>query len=390
MELADGLFRQHHREILATLVRLLGPRHFALAEDVAQEALVRALEVWPFSGVPSNPKAWLIQTAKHKAIDRLRRERRLEPGIEDSVAALFERPAAEYRDDLLAMIFLCCHPSLTIENQVALTLQAVCGLNAREISQAFLLPESTVAQRLVRAKRALAGQTFALPARPAERAGAVLAVIYLLFNEGHASVRIDLCEEAIALAREFAAHPSTRGPAVDALLALMLFQSSRLDAREPMLTLAEQDRSRWNRARIAEAYALFERSLQGDVLTRYHVEAAIAAEHARAPSVAETDWAMIVAQYDRLMALEPGPAAALNRAIAIGLRDGPEAGLVELRRLTGLARHHRYHAALGEFLRRSGQADAARTAWATAEGLAADPRDRAFYAARAPMIKGQP
>lgn len=379
----EAHFRRHHREILATLVRLFGPRSFDMAEDVAQEALVRALEVWPFSGVPKNPAAWLIQAAKRKAIDRLRRERREAP--EDLAAAVFDRPRAAFADDQLAMIFLCCHPALALENQVALTLQAVCGLNAKEIAQAFLLPEPTVAQRLVRAKRALAEERFELPRQLADRLGAVLAVLYLLFNEGHATVRTDLCEEALALARELAQDPRTAQPAVHALLALMLFQASRLDAREPLLSLAQQDRTRWNRERIGEAYAWFERSFAGGVLTRYHLEAAIAAEHARAPSFEATDWAMIAAQYDRLAQLDAGPAARLNRAIAIGLRDGAGAGLRELRALEGFDQHHRYWASVAYF----STGPEAAAAWSRARALAMNPRDRDFLDARLRMIKGE-
>jgi RNA polymerase sigma-70 factor (ECF subfamily) len=266
-----------------------------------------------------------------------------------------------------------------------LTLQAVCGLNAREIAQAFLLPEPAVAQRLVRAKRALAGERFELPAQLEHRLGAVLAVLYLLFNEGHAAVRIDLCEEALALARELATDPRTARPPVHALLALMLFQASRLDAREPLLSLEQQDRTRWNRQRIGEAFTWFERSLAGPALTRYHLEAAIAAEHARAPSFRATDWAMIAAQYDRLVALEPSPAARLNRAIALGLRDGAAAGLAELRALAGLDGHHRYWASIAYF---SEGAEAA-AAWSRARALAMNPRDREFLELRLAMIEGK-
>jgi len=316
----------HWRDVVATLTRLYGPRHLDLIEECAQDALLRALELWPYHGEPQNPTAWLIQTAKHKLIDRLRRER----NVELTAAAATASPMEEMPipDDRLAMIFLCCHPSLAPETQIALTLQAVCGLNARQIGEAFLLPEATIAQRLVRAKRQLRQQqpAFELPADLDSRLPAVLTVVYLLFNAGYTTAqRLDLCEEAIYLAELLATTGHADALALAALLAL---QSSRLPARAELL--AQQDRSLWNQARLAQGLRYFQASLQQS-LSRYHVEAAIAVEHAVAPSFEVTNWPLIVSHYDDLLRLAPSPIVELNRAIAIGFRDGPAAALALLR-----------------------------------------------------------
>ena len=316
------------RDVVATLTRLFGARHLDLIEECAQEALVRALEVWPYQGEPANPTAWLIQTAKRKLIDRLRRERSVElTERAGHTEAPDERPIP---DDRLAMIFLCCHPSLAPETQVALTLQAVCGLNARQIGEAFLTPESTVAQRLVRAKRQLRDQRieFEMPPELAPRLPAVLAVVYLLFNAGYTSaLRLDLCEEALYLAGLLA---STREADALALAALLNLQASRLPARSQLL--AQQDRSLWDQARLNKGLRYFESSLR-ESFSRYHIEAAIAVEHAVAPSFAETNWPLIVSHYDDLMRLAASPVVELNRAIALGFRDGPTAGLALLEEL---------------------------------------------------------
>lgn len=367
MELVDHLFRREHGRIIATLVRLFGPRNLDLAEEVAQDALVRALETWPFSGVPDNLSAWLIQTAKRRAIDRLRRERKLES---DSVlvetAAASPTAAGEQEDDQLAMIRLCCHPALEPEMQVCLTLQIVCGLNAREIARGFLLPESTIAQRLVRAKRQIREQTLDFDTGGGSL-DTVLAVIYLLFNEGYAATggqdwfRSDLCEEAIRLIRLLAGHPAAARPETHALAALLLLQASRLPARldeagDP-LRLADQDRSRWDHAMIAEGFRYLDLSARGTELTAYHLEAEIAAVHAGAPSFEATDWQRIVSAYDELLELRPSPAIRLNRAIAIGFLEGPQGALRELSLLESdpqLARSHLLPAALAEFHRQTG------------------------------------
>jgi RNA polymerase sigma-70 factor, ECF subfamily len=316
------------RDVVATLTRIYGARHLDLIEECAQEALLRALEVWPFQGEPANPTAWLIQTAKHKLIDRLRRERGVELDA-STPAPGNDQHESPIPDDRLAMIFLCCHPTLAPEIQVALTLQTVCGLNARQIGEAFLLPEPTIAQRLVRAKRQLRDRhiAFALPADLEDRLPATLAVVYLLFNAGYTNPNHELCEEALYLAQLLA---TTGHPQALALAALLHLQASRLPARAALL--AQQDRALWNQQRLAQGLRYFESSLQGE-LSQYHIEAAIAVEHAVAPAFDKTNWTLIVSHYDDLMRLTPSPIVEMNRAIAIGFRDGPAAGLRLLREL---------------------------------------------------------
>lgn len=348
MQLVGELYERQYARVVAALVRMLGAAHLDRAEEHAQDALVRALEVWPYRGVPPNPEAWLITTAKRLAIDRLRRERLpVEPLL------LEEKPAT---DGQLAMMFLCCHASLSQELQVALTLQAVCGLNARQIARGLLLPETAVAQRLVRAKRKLreAGARFDEPGR----LDSVLAVLYLLFNEGYAVTesssgwfRADLCHEATYLARILAAR--TRLPVVHALLALFLLQGSRLPARVnaagEAVPLPEQDRALWDRAVLAEGFAYLEASGAGEAITAYHTEAEIAALHAAAPSFEATDWTRIARLYAEL---PPSPAVRLNHAIAIGYRDGAAAGLAALEGVDYPG--HLLPAARAEFLRQLG------------------------------------
>ncbi|MBY0374393.1 MAG: sigma-70 family RNA polymerase sigma factor [Bryobacteraceae bacterium] len=364
MELVDRLFRREHGRIIATLVRVLGPRHLDLAEEAAQDALVRALELWPFEGVPPNPSAWLILTAKRRAIDRLRRDRRLEHSETALLMAAAPSSSAEL-DDQLAMIQLCCHPHLEPDLQVALTLQIVCGLNAREIARGFLLPESTVSQRLVRAKRQIREQALGFDSPGA--LPSVLAVVYLLFNEGYAATRgdawfrSDLCEEAIRLVRLLAGHRATARPETHALAALLLLQASRLAARldetgDP-LRLADQDRTRWDHSLIAEGYRYLELAASGTELSTYHLEAEIAATHAAAPSFERTDWYRIVHCYDELLLRRPSPAVRLNRAVAVGYLSGPAAAIHELTALEAdpqLRSSHLLPAALAEFHRQIG------------------------------------
>lgn len=396
MELVDHLFRREHGRIIATLVRVLGPRHLDLAEEVAQDALVRALELWPFEGVPRNPSAWLIETAKNRALDRLRRDQRLE-----SEAALVEAAAPdlapECLDDQLSLIQLCCHPALAPEMQVALTLQIVCGLNAREIARGFLLPESTVAQRLVRAKRQIREQSLGFDSPGSLES--VLAVVYLLFNEGYAATRgeewfrSDLCEEAIRLVRLLAGHPATARPETHALAALLLLQASRLAARldeagDP-LRLAEQDRGRWDGALIAEGYRHLELAARGETVTPYHLEAEIAAVHAAAPSFERTDWRTIVHCYDQLLAWRPSPVVRLNRAVALGYLQGPAAALEELRALEAdplLERSHLLFAALAEFHHQSGDSLAASVHYRMAIERVATAPERRFLERRLEQV----
>ncbi|HEY6323940.1 MAG TPA: DUF6596 domain-containing protein [Thermoanaerobaculia bacterium] len=366
-ELVDHLFRHSAGQMVATLTRMLGPQNLSLAEEVVQDALVRAIETWPHRGVPENPRGWLMQVARNRALDCLRRDAsrarkagRLaaEPGNAPAAAmaplapatpmtlmisANPLDPAASGADDTLVMILMCCHPALAREAQVALTLKTVGGFSVDEIARAFLLRPAAVAQRLVRAKRLLRERriAFELPARGlGARIGSALETLYLMFNEGYAAtagddlVRSDLCGEAVRLATILAEHPATSLPEVHALLALMLFQASRLparcDAEGALVLLADQDRRRWDRALIGRALGHLERCAAGKRATAYHLEAGIAACHAMAPSYAATDWAQILALYDDRLALAPSPVVVLNRAVALSMVQGPRAGIAAL------------------------------------------------------------
>lgn len=376
--------------MVATLTRVLGFGELDLVEDAVQDALVQALRRWPFSGVPDNPTAWLIQVAKNRALDTLRRRGTWRQKADQIEAALrkAEREAGgpsagfegELRDDALRMIFACCHPSLSRDAQVALTLKTVGGFSVAELGRAFLVPTATLAQRLLRAKQRLrqAGTELEIPA-PAElpaRTDAVLEVVYLMFNEGYSpgegetAVRADLCDEAIRLAELLADHPLAGTPKACALAALLLFQGSRLAARSDpageLLLLPEQDRSLWDRDRIARGVRRLGEAARGDALTGYHLQAEIAACHAMAPSDAATDWRRILECYDALLRLDPSPIAALNRAVAVARVDGPEAGLDAVEALDGhreLRSYYPAHATRGQLLERLGRREAARAAY---------------------------
>lgn len=382
-ELVEDLFRRESGRVVSTLTRIFGPRHLALAEDVAQEALVRALQLWPHRGVPANPSAWLIQTAKNLALDSLRREASLAAKAEDIARAL--SPAAmtpEVLDDQLAMMFLCCHPDIPREARVALTLKTVCGFGTGEIARAFLIQQSAAAQRIVRAKRLIRDRDLAFEALDhelsVERTESVLEALYLLFNEGYASggdqlVRRDLCEEAIRLARLIADHHAVHAPECDALLALFLLlaarQPARVDERGDLLLLSDQDRSQWNRELIAEGMLRLERSAVGDRVTRYHLEAEIAAHHAAAAEFHETRWGAIAQAYEQLYAINPTPVVALNRAVAVARAQGPISGLRELEKIErhpALERYHLLPAAMGVLWREAGDEAKASTYFAKA------------------------
>lgn len=380
----DHLFRHRAGQMVATLTRIFGPEHLALAEEVVQEALIGALTQWSFHGVPENPAGWLFRVARNRALDQIRRQkffRDKEPmiaialsemAVDDDVAF-----AHEMRDDTLCMMLMCCHPSIPEESRIALTLKTVGGFSVEEIARAFLSQKATIAQRLVRAKRLIREQSIpmAMPSRDAlpARRESLLKVTYLMFNEGHSAhegdalVRSDLCEEAIRLGTLLSEHPATRGPEVDALLALMLLQAARLPARidgaGEIALLDEQDRSRWNHAMIARGMQHLDASATGDAMTTYHIEAAIAACHAAAPSFEETDWAGIISLYDELLAMQPSPVVALNRAIAIAMADGPDAGIAAIESIASrdsLRDYPLLYATLGELWLRSG--DSARAA----------------------------
>ncbi|HWK53376.1 MAG TPA: RNA polymerase sigma factor [Hyphomicrobiales bacterium] len=379
----DALYRNEFRRLFATVVRLV--RDFDLAEDALHDAFAVAIQQWPQTGMPQNPGAWLISTARFKAIDRLRRTARLELGadalLEDTAGAASDDPAMHYEqqqeipDDRLRLIFTCCHPALAREIQVALTLREVCGLATEDIASAFLLQGATLAQRLVRGKAKIraAGIPYEVPAAEQlpERLDAVLAAVYLVFNEGyHASsgaalTRADLAEEAIRLGHlllELLPDAEVMG-----LVALMLLHDARRTARSgpngELILLEEQDRALWNRTQIDAGLALLERALATRELGAYTLQAAIAAEHARAPEAERTDWGRIVALYQLLLRANPSPVIELNRAIAVAMRDGPAAGLALVDSLLErgeLTQYHLAHATRADLHRRLGNVNAAR------------------------------
>lgn len=386
------LHRREYGRMLATLIR--GVRDITLAEDSLQEAFAAALEQWPGRGTPPNPIAWLMTTARNKAIDQIRRRVLAQNKREYMISALTPEENAPVPQDTLRLIFTCCHPAIAPEAQVALTLRTICGLTTEEIARAFVTPLPTIAQRLVRAKAKIqhAGIPYEVPdeERLAERLGAVLAVIYLVFNEGYSAsagadfVRADLCAEAIRLARQLVellpGEREARG-----LLGLILLTDARRDTRtDPageIVLLEDQDRSRWDRAKIAEGTALAQRALQGGPAGSYGVQAAIAALHANAASVRETDWAQIAALYSVLAELHPSPIIALNRAAAVAMAEGPEKGLALLERIS-LPGYHLLPAARADLLRRLERFSAAAAAYREALALVKHPAERRFLERR--------
>ena len=351
--LVDHLFRSRAGQMVAWLTRVFGPAHIDLAEEVVQDALVKALQQWPYSGIPDNPGGWLLAVARNGALDVLRRHTAFAQRT-DAIVAEIARTVSHtdldpqaIEDDELRMVFMCCHPSLSQDARVALSLKTVGGFSVREIARAFLSSEAAIAQRLVRAKRAVRdlGLTFDLPEPAAlgERLQSVLEVIYLMFNEGYGAhaggdlVRPDLCREALRLGRLVANAPQTTMPEAHALVALMAFQGARLPARigadGEIVLLEDQDRALWDQALIALGFHHFERSTEGPRLTPYHVQAAIASAHARAAAPADTDWRMILDCYNDLLRIAPSPVTALNRAVALSRVHGPAAALPEVEAL---------------------------------------------------------
>jgi RNA polymerase sigma factor (sigma-70 family) len=391
--LEEHLFRREHARIVAALTRRFG---LALAEDVAQDAYCRALEVWRIHGIPDNPAAWLTTTAKRRAIDLLRHDataQRLAPELDETIELAFEPSAI--RDEQLRMMFACCQPRLAEEVQVALVLNILCGFGAAEIAGAFLASRAAIEKRIARGKHELATDRDALELAAGEvpeRVATVQRALYLLFSEGYHgtdAVRAELCAEAIRLVALLAELPAAATPTTHALAALMCLHAARLPARVDadgeLNAFADQDRSRWDRALVAEGLAHLERSATGTALTAYHVEAAIAAVHASAPSAERTDWTAIVELYDRLAQIAPSPVVALNRAIAIGKRDGAAQGLAELHAITGrdrLAHYPFYAAALGELELELGHAEVARGYFAAAHAVARNDAERRFLAKR--------
>ena len=395
-EMVDAVYRAESRRVLATLIRLLGD--FDLAEEALHDAFTAAVERWPAEGVPANPRAWLVSTGRFKAIDQLRRRARFDASLTslaerfgDGVTAAPDVDDAAVEDDRLRLIFTCCHPALPPDARVALTLREVCGLTTEEIARAFLTAPPTLAQRIVRAKGKIrdAGIPYQVPGRTdlPERLDTVLQVVYLVFNEGYSAsagaavTRPDLSAEAIRLGRllvELLPDPEVLG-----LLALMLLHDARRAARTSrdgeIVLLDDQDRSLWDRGQIAEGVALVERALAARRAGPYVLQAAIAAVHAEAATPAATDWAEIVGLYDVLLRLAPSPVVELNRAAAVAMRDGPEAGLTAVDAILArgeLGEYHLAHSARGELLRRLGRRDEAIAAYRRALALAAQDPER--------------
>jgi RNA polymerase sigma-70 factor (ECF subfamily) len=386
--------------MVGALTRLFGTQHLELAEDVVQETLLKAMRDWPYHGVPENPAAWLHRVAKNLAIDQLRRRSRGVELLKENAALLrsewtlsttvteaFSGPVIA--DDALRMLFACCHPTIPPEQQVALALRTLCGFSVPEIARAFVTNEETINKRLYRAReafRAIGKVELPMESELAVRLKPVLATIYLLFNEGYNStahsdhIREDLVEEALRLCDMLNRNAHTERPVTHALMALMLFHAARsearVDASGAIVLLQDQDRTRWDRSLIALADQHLHQSAVGTELTTYHVEAAIAAVHAQAPTFADTDWARIVGFYDRLLALAPTSIVRLNRAIALGRLQGAEVGLKALDLIEGLEKLHLYHAARGDLLRELGRSEDARTAYGNALKLVRSPVER--------------
>ncbi|MBW4597290.1 MAG: RNA polymerase sigma factor [Brasilonema angustatum HA4187-MV1] len=406
-QVIDSVYRAEWGRIIAILIRLVGD--FDVAEETAQEAFTAAFHQWQSTGVPDLPRAWIIKTARYKAIDRLRRRTRLTEKLEWYAASglipASEEPTYdtdEIPDDRLRLIFTCCHPALAMEAQVALTLRMLGGLETDEIARAFLVPTATMAQRLVRAKRKIrdAGIPYRVPDTTdlPIRLEAVLTVIYLIFNEGYAAttgetmVRVDLCAEAIRLGRLVRALMTPQPPAeVTALVALMLLHDSRRDARldeaGDLVLLEDQDRRRWNWRQIAEALPLVEEALRGGT-SPFALQAAISALHCQVVRAEETDWAQIVRLYDVLERLQPSPIVSLNRAVAIAMVDGHQAALILIDGLTTeLDGYHLFHAARADLQRRLGDSASAAQSYARALALVTNDSERRFLERRLSSVQ---
>jgi RNA polymerase sigma-70 factor (ECF subfamily) len=410
----EEAFAEEWGRIVAALIRRT--RDWDLAEDSAQQAFAEAARRWPGEGVPRQPGAWLMTVARNRAIDRLRHERMRDARLREVAALIDDRSEdgdeeelgdeSGIEDDRLRLIFTCCHPALPLEGRVALTLRSLAGLTTTEIANAFLVPEPTMAKRLVRAKHKIehAGIPYRVP--PAhllpERTSGVLAMLYLMFNEGYAAstgdelIRVDLCAEAIRLARLLNKLMPDE-PESGGLLALMLFQHSRHEARtDPsgdLITLEDQDRSRWNHAEIEEANAILDAAVRRDAIGPYQVQALIAASHANAPRAAATDWARIATLYERLLEVTTNPLVKLNHAIATGMATSPEDGLALVERLAAsgeLRDYHLLHATRADFLRRLGRNSEAADAYREAFNLARTEAERRYLSKRLQQVSTGP
>ncbi len=401
--LVEHLFRHKAGQMIASLTRLFGPENLHLAEDVVQETMLKALRKWSFYGIPANPGGWLFRVAKNCALDLLRREKRLreklnlisnEFNVEEPFKSLFNKDDS-LEDDQLTLVFICCHPIIGRQSQVALALKTVGGFGVSEIARAFLLQETTVAQRLVRAKRKIRKTRIPFKLPKSEdmpgRLEAVLETIYLLFNEGYIAtagdslIRRDLCEEAIRLAHFLVNHPVGDMPVVHALLALMHFQNSRSEARVDtvgnLLLLSEQDRSKWDKSSLQHGFYHLDRAGKGEALSRYHLMAGIAACHASAESYEATEWENILFYYDCLCQSDSSPIYALNKIVDLGMVAGPAAALAELellRNTEALMNYYLLPATMGEMLLRNGQTEKAGNFFNKAFSLATNSAEMHF------------
>jgi RNA polymerase sigma-70 factor (ECF subfamily) len=401
-QIVDRLFRDRASQMVAWLTRIFGPAHLELAEEVVQDALIKALQLWPHTGVPENPAGWLFRVARNGALDALRKQTIVLRDAERATSTHATEPLSldgPLEDDELRMVFLCCHPALSRDARVALSLKIVCALSVSEIARAFFVTDATVAQRLVRARRQLrdSNAQFDLPPRSTldERLDAVLEVIYLLFNEGYAAhsgddlVRLDLCREALRLARQVADSPVIASPSAHALAALLAFQAARLparvDAAGEMVLLEDQDRRMWDARLISLAFHHLEQSASGDVMTAYHVQAALAAAHATAADAALTPWADILRLYDDLLRINPSPVVALNRVVAVARVHGPRAALTALAPLeqeSSLASYYLLHAVKARLLADIDDRPAAAAAYRAALACQCASPERRFLSRR--------
>jgi RNA polymerase sigma-70 factor (ECF subfamily) len=412
-EVTDHFFRHEGAKVVATLTAHLGTHRLQLAEDVVQEALLRALQTWSFHGVPGNPAAWLTQVAKNLALNAVLRERRWNEK-QDGITAEHERWLSSppddmkhetFADDTLRMMFVCFHPELSADAQTALALRTLCGFSPGEIAAAFLTSEAAIAKRLVRARQRIRelALPFAVPdpSELATRRNGVLHTLYLLFNEGYKAtigdrlVRDDLCHEAIRMVTMLTEHPATKEPRAFALLALMLLNAARLHTRTDdaghLLRLHEQDRSAWNRPMIERGIVCLRHAAQGEMLSAYHIEASIAATHCTAPDAFSTNWPRILQLYDQLLALTGSPVTAMNRAVAVARVRGPQAGLDALdaiKQRSVLEISHLYHAIRATFAAELGRTDVALVHFRQAATLATLPTERDFIARRIEECSG--